>query len=292
MRVVSARAGRWVLATLVAAGTIAAIEVLVAEGDEFADRRNAMVDALVANGIISDARVIGAMRMVPRHLFVSEAQRDLAYRDQALPIAHGQNLYAPSIIGIMVEALAPEASARVLEIGAGCGYQTAVLAKLVRHVYSVEPNAELAVSAQARLRELGITNATVKQGDPSAGWPEQAPFDAIVVNAAAEDVPPALLDQLAEGGRMVIALIEEGWAQKLYLITKQGGQLARTELADVIFAPMARGEEAGVRLWCFPFESSRVRRSASSPTHRWPMKSGRLPDLWVSSTIAPHPWAE
>lgn len=242
MRVVSARAGRWVLATLVAAGTIAAIEALVAEGDEFADRRNAMVDALVANGIISDARVIGAMRTVPRHLFVSEAQRDLAYRDQALPIAHGQNLYAPSIIGIMVEALAPEASARVLEIGAGCGYQTAVLAKLVRHVYSVEPNAELAVSAQARLRELGITNATVKQGDPSAGWPEQAPFDAIVVNAAAEDVPPALLDQLAEGGRMVIALIEEGWAQKLYLITKQGGQLARTELADVIFAPMVRGE--------------------------------------------------
>lgn len=238
----SVRIGRWLVIGLVAAGVIAAVSTLVAQDDQFAERRRAMVDALVADGIITDARVIGAMRTVPRHLFVSEIQYDSAYLDQALPIGHGQNVYAPSIIGIMVEAVAPEGSDRVLEIGTGCGYQTAVLAKLVRHVYSVEPIAELAVGAEGRLRGLDIANATVKQGDPYAGWAEQAPFDAIVVNAAAAELPQALVDQLADGGAMVIPLAEEGWTQKLYLITKQGGQLERTELADVIFAPMARAQ--------------------------------------------------
>ena len=166
MRVVSARAGRWVLATLVAAGTIAAIEALVAEGDEFADRRNAMVDALVANGIISDARVIGAMRTVPRHLFVSEAQRDLAVGIRRCP-SLTVHYMRPASSGSW-SAPAPEASARVLEISAGCGANGGA-GQAGAHVYSVEPNAELAVSAQARFSELGITNATVKQGTIAAG---------------------------------------------------------------------------------------------------------------------------
>lgn len=223
-----------------AAGVIAAVGALLAQGDEFADKRNAMVDALVADGIISEARVIAAMREVPRHAFVPEGQRDAAYRDEALPIGHGQNLYAPSIIGMVVEALAPAATARVLEVGTGSGYQAAILARLTRHVYSVEPVAELATAAQQRLAAAGYTNVTVRQGDPRLGWAEQAPFDAIVVNVAPDEVPQALVDQLAEGGTLVIPLAEQGWTQKLYLMRKQDGRLERTELADVIFVPMAR----------------------------------------------------
>lgn len=236
----SVRIGRWLVIGLVAAGVIAAVSTLVAQDDQFAERRRAMVDALVADGIITDARVIGAMRTVPRHLFVSEIQYDSAYLDQALPIGHGQNVYAPSIIGMMVEALAPQATARVLEVGTGSGYQAAILARLTRHVYSVEPVAELATAAQQRLAAVGYTNVTVRQGDPRLGWAEQAPFDAIVVNVAPDEVPQALVDQLAEGGSMVIPLAEQGWTQKLYLMRKQGGQLERTELADVIFVPMAQ----------------------------------------------------
>jgi len=225
---------------LMAAGVMAAVGALLAQADEFADKRNAMVDALVADGIIGDERVVAAMRTVPRHLFLPEGQRDAAYRDEALPIGYGQNLYAPSIIGIVVEALAPESTARVLEVGTGSGYQAAVLAKLVRHVYSVEPVAELATGAQQRLADLDYANVTVRQGDLRLGWAEQAPFDAIVVNAAPEEVPQALIDQLAEGGKMVIPLAEQGWTQKLYLMQKQDGRLERTELADVIFVPMAQ----------------------------------------------------
>lgn len=238
----SSRAGRWILLALTAIGVIAAGGVPLAQEDEFTAKRNAMVAALVADGIISDQRVIEAMRTVPRHLFVSEAQRSAAYRDQALPIGYGQNLYAPSIIGIVVEAAAPQATDRVLELGTGVGYQAAILARLARHVYSIEPIAELAARARQNLTGLGVTNVTVKQGDPYLGWPEQGPFNVIVVNAAVQELPTALTDQLAEGGRLVVPLADEGWAQKLYLFTKRNGQLERTELADVIFAPLVHPE--------------------------------------------------
>ncbi len=206
--------------------------------DDFAAQREAMVDALVADEIITEQRVIDAMRAVPRHEFVPQGQIDAAYDDAALPIGDGRMIIAPSYVGLMTEALAVQPTHRVLEVGTGMGYGAAVLSRLARHVYSVEPDEALAGAARQRLQALEYTNVTVRQGDGYTGWAEQAPFDRIIVNAAPEEIPQALIDQLADGGLMVIPLAEEGWAQKLYLVQKYGDALERTELADVIFAPM------------------------------------------------------
>ncbi|MGI5820137.1 MAG: protein-L-isoaspartate(D-aspartate) O-methyltransferase [Armatimonadota bacterium] len=211
--------------------------------DDYEARREAMVDALAGEGIVTDARVIEAMKAVPRHLFVPQGQAGSAYDDAPLPIGEGQTISAPSIVGMMTEALQPEASDRVLEIGTGSGYQAAVLAKLVRHVYTIEILEPLATRATTRLRDLEYTNVTVRHGDGYQGWPEQAPFDRIIVTAAPEEIPQALIDQLKDGGLMVIPIAEDGWAQKLYLLKKNGAELEKTELADVIFVPMTGGEE-------------------------------------------------
>ncbi len=229
-----------VLAALLAAVTLTVAPAALAQ-DEYVAQREAMVDSLVAEGIITDARVIAALKKVPRHLFVPHGQIASAYDDTPLPIGDDQLIYAPSIVGLMTEALQPQATDRVLEVGTGSGYQAAVLAELARHVYTTEVIEALAVSAQSRLQEMGYTNVTVRNADGYLGWPEHQPFDKIIVNCAADQVPPALVDQLKDGGRMVIPISEEGgWAQKLYLMEKQGDQLVRTELADAIFVPMAR----------------------------------------------------
>ncbi|MGD9495099.1 MAG: protein-L-isoaspartate(D-aspartate) O-methyltransferase [Armatimonadota bacterium] len=238
------RGGRLtVVAAVPVLAWLAAPVRLCAQTDDYAALRAAMVDSLVQRQIISDSRVVGAMKAVPRHLFVPEGQRASAYEDHPLPIGHNQTISAPSIVGLMTEALKPKPTDRVLEIGTGSGYQAAVLAKLVRHVYTIEIIEDLALSARERLQTLGFTNVTVKHGDGYLGWPEHAPFDSIIVTAAPDEVPQALVDQLKDGGRMVIPVAEEGWAQVLYLIEKQGDRLVKTALADVIFVPMVHGEE-------------------------------------------------
>lgn len=227
-------------AALCALGAIVLAAMPARAQDEHAAQREAMVDALVQAGIISDEAVIAAMKKVPRHRFVPAGQVGSAYTDRPLPIAEGQTISAPSIVAMMTEAVRLGPTDRVLEIGTGSGYQAAVAAEIARHVYSIEIVEALAASARTRLSELGYNNITVRHGDGYLGWEEHAPFDAIIVTAAPDEIPQPLIDQLKEGGRMVIPVAEEGWAQKLYLIEKQDGELVTTELADVIFVPLTR----------------------------------------------------
>ncbi|MFW5868699.1 MAG: protein-L-isoaspartate(D-aspartate) O-methyltransferase [Armatimonadota bacterium] len=209
--------------------------------DEYEALRDEMVNTLAEEGVISSERVMEAMKTVPRHQFVPRGQVASAYDDAPLPIGEGQTITAPSVVGMMTEALEPRPTDRVLEIGTGSGYQAAVLAELVRHVYTIEIIEELAVSAKNRLEGLDYTNITVRHGDGYEGWPEHAPFDRIIVTAAPEEIPQTLIDQLKDGGLMIIPIAEDGWAQKLYLVEKDGDQITKTELADVIFVPMTGG---------------------------------------------------
>ncbi len=226
------------IAGVVIAGIVVASLTRARAQDDYQAQREAMVNDLVARGVISDARVIAAMKQVQRHLFVPSSVQSAAYQNTPLPIGHGQTISAPDIVAMMTEALKPKATDKVLEIGTGSGYQAAVLSKLVKHVYTIEIVEPLASSAKQRLQDLGYTNVTVKAGDGYQGWPKHAPFDSIIVTCAPNEVPQPLVDQLKEGGLMVIPVGEEGGAQKLYLIKKKGGKLEKTELADVIFVPM------------------------------------------------------
>lgn len=187
---------------------------------------------------ISD-RVLTALRLVPREEFVPEDQKPFAYLNRPLPIGHGQTISQPFIVALMTDLIAPEAHHRVLEIGTGSGYQAAVLARLVSHVYSIEIVAGLGREADATLRRLGISNVSTLIGDGYAGWPEHAPYDGIVVTAAAEQVPPALIEQLAPGGRLVIPV--GALAQELMLIEKTAdGATHRTDIIPVRFVPFTR----------------------------------------------------
>ncbi len=234
---------RLMLITAIAA-LMTATAALPTLAQDYAAQREAMVDALVEEGIISNPQVISAMKAVPRHEFVPPGQRASAYDDTPLPIGEGQTISAPSIVGMMTEALQAQTTDRLLEIGTGSGYQAAVLAEIVRHVYTIEIVESLATTAKTRLQELGYTNITVRHGDGYQGWSEHAPFDRIIVTAAPEEIPQPLIDQLKDGGKMVIPIAEDGWAQKLYLIEKKAGEIVKTELADVIFVPMVH-EEGG-----------------------------------------------
>src|SRR3989442_642897 len=169
---------------------------------------------------IQDPRVLEAMRTVPRHLFVSEALQGRAYGDHALPISANQTISQPYIVARMSELLELDEKSRVLEIGAGSGYQTAVLARLAAQVYSIERIADLAREAQARIRQLGIYNATVKCFDGTLGWSAHAPYDAILVGAGGPDIPEPLLAQLKVGGRLVIPVGESRAAQRLMRLIK------------------------------------------------------------------------
>jgi protein-L-isoaspartate(D-aspartate) O-methyltransferase len=186
---------------------------------------------------VTDRAVITAMATVQRHLFVPPEYRDRAYEDIPLPIGHGQTISQPYIVALMTQALRLTPISRVLEIGTGSGYQAAVLASITRHVRSVETLGELAAAAQERLRGLGYP-VEVKAGDGRLGWPEHAPYDAIIVTAAAPDVPPALVAQLAESGRLVIPVGESAWDQTLWLIEQAEGKLHREFLCEVRFVPL------------------------------------------------------
>lgn len=191
---------------------------------------------IIARGV-RDPRVLAAMREVPRHLFVDLSQRGRAYDDQPLPIGHNQTVSQPYIVALMSELLDLQPGDRVLEIGTGSGYQSAVLGKLARRVYSIEILPDLAHAAAARLKELGYSNVTVKEGDGYRGWPEEAPFDAIIVTAAPERIPEPLLEQLAPGGRMVIPV--GGFFQELKVFSKdKDGKVSEKDILPVRFVPM------------------------------------------------------
>ncbi len=202
--------------------------------------RDLMIEEqLVARGI-RNPRVLAALRSVPRHEFVPAEARARAYEDGPLPIGFEQTISQPYIVALMTEVLDPRPADRVLEIGAGSGYQAAVLAHLVARVYSIEIVAPLAAWAAANLARLGIGNVHVRAGDGHGGWPEAAPFDAIIVTCAPEQVPEPLVQQLREGGRMVIP-VGGSSEQQLFFLEKRGGTVEQRAVLPVRFVPMTGG---------------------------------------------------
>ena len=204
---------------------------------EFAAERQRMVEEQLKPRGIHDERVLAAMAKVPREEFVPENLRAQSYSDGALPIGHDQTISQPFIVAFMTEQLHPKATDRVLEIGTGSGYQAAVLAELVKDVYTIEIIEPLAKEASARLARLDYKNAHARIGDGYQGWPEVAPFDAIIVTCAPDKVPRALVDQIKDGGRMVIP-VGDRLAQQLYLLEKKDGQLKQSVTLPVRFVPM------------------------------------------------------
>jgi len=203
--------------------------------------RDRLADRLAAKGI-GDPRVLDAIRRIPRHLFVEEALSSRAYEDNALPIGHRQTISQPYIVARMTEiVLGGGEVKKVLEIGTGSGYQAALLADLVEQVYTVERIRELSMQARRVMRRLKLNNVHFKLSDGFGGWPEHAPFDAIIVTAAPEQVPDALLAQLAVGGRMVIPVGRESGAQQLLLITRLTDRYHQDVLESVSFVPLVKG---------------------------------------------------
>jgi protein-L-isoaspartate(D-aspartate) O-methyltransferase len=206
----------------------------------FAIERRRMVETQLRARGIRDRRLLDAMGTIPRHEFVEVRYHDQAYADHPLAIGAGQTISQPYIVALMLETLQLKPDSKVLEIGTGSGYQTALLARLAGHVYSMERHAELARQAAETLSRLGLTNASVVTGDGNRGLPEHAPFDAIVVSAAAEEVPPALFEQLREGGRMIIP-VGPREAQELQLVRKLGGKALTTVMEGCRFVPLIVG---------------------------------------------------
>jgi protein-L-isoaspartate(D-aspartate) O-methyltransferase len=215
-----------------------------APDDSYARQRRDMVEQQLAARGIKDKRVLQAMLDVPRHEFLPPDMRDRAYWDGAQPIGFDQTISQPYIVAFMTEQLKPQPTDVVLEVGTGSGYQAAVLAKLVKHVYTIEIIAGLAERAAKDLKRLGYTNVTVKAGDGYKGWKEHAPFDAIIVTCAPDHVPPPLVEQLREGGRMIIP-VGERFSQELYLLEKKGGKVRQTAVLPVLFVPMTGEAENG-----------------------------------------------
>ncbi|HAJ56251.1 MAG TPA: protein-L-isoaspartate O-methyltransferase [Candidatus Omnitrophica bacterium] len=211
----------------------------VMDEEEFESLRNDMVVTQIEARGVRDTRVLEAMKKVKRHLFVPDRMRRRAYNDSALPIEEDQTISQPYIVGLMTELAGIEPEDEVLEIGTGSGYQAAILAELAEKVYSIEIIKVLADQATARLQDLGYINIEIKHGDGYLGWPEAAPFDAILVTAAAPEIPQELVKQLKTGGRMVIPLGD--FFQELYLITKnEDGSITKEHIIPVRFVPMVK----------------------------------------------------
>jgi protein-L-isoaspartate(D-aspartate) O-methyltransferase len=209
--------------------------------EDFAARRERMVESQLRARGITDSRVLGAMRRVPRHRFVPADERALAYGDHPVAIGHSQTISQPYIVGYMTEALRLGAEARVLEIGTGSAYQTAVLAEIARDVYSIEVVEELAAGAAALLRDLGYANVHLRCGDGYAGWPEAAPFDGIIVTAAPDHVPQPLVDQLRIGARLVVPIGRGD--QELLVLTRTEDGVREEQRIGVRFVPLVRASE-------------------------------------------------
>jgi protein-L-isoaspartate(D-aspartate) O-methyltransferase len=222
-----------VLAAIVAAGC----GQKAPPASDFTAQRQQMVQQQLITRGITDARVLGAMGKVPREEFVPTDSRAASYEDGPLPIGYGQTISQPYIVAFMTEQLRPQPGDRVLEVGTGSGYQAAILAGLVSEIYSIEIVEPLAKNAETTLQRLGCKNVHLKIGDGYKGWPEEAPFDAIIVTCAPERVPQSLVDQLKDGGRMVVP-VGERFAQELYLLEKKGGQLKQSATLPVRFVPM------------------------------------------------------
>ncbi len=214
-----------------------------AERDAFVAARERMVEQQMEARDIRDARVLAAMRSVPRHRFVPTQEQRYAYSDTPLPIGEGQTISQPYIVALMTQLARPSSADIALEVGTGSGYQAAVLAQVVKHVYSIELEPALASTAKNILSELGYSNVTARTGDGYAGWPEHAPFDIIVVTAAPDHIPEPLLQQLKPGGRMVVPVGPVGATQELRLIEKNAsGKISNKNISPVRFVPLRRQE--------------------------------------------------
>jgi len=190
---------------------------------------------------VTDPRVLAAFEQTPRELFVDQTFQGQAYADSALPISCGQTISQPSVVGIMTQALDVTPRCKVLEVGAGSGYQAAILARLARRVYAIERHRDLARRARERMEALDLSNVTIRTGDGTKGWPEQAPFDRIIVSAAAEDAPSTLLEQLRTGGIMVLPVGQSDEVQQLIRIEKTESGPSYRELTAVRFVPLLAG---------------------------------------------------
>ncbi|MFN0197969.1 MAG: protein-L-isoaspartate(D-aspartate) O-methyltransferase [Planctomycetaceae bacterium] len=210
--------------------------------DYYRDTRWKMVKEFIEDEGIANPRVLEAMRTVPRHEFVLGASKKMAYYDQALPIGHQQTISPPFIVAYMTETIDPQPDDIVLEIGTGSGYQAAVLSDLVKEVYTIEIVEELGKQAAKRLQKLGYKNVEAKVGDGYLGWPEHAPFDKIIVTCSPENVPVPLIEQLREGGKMIIPLGER-YQQVFYLFEKEEGKLVEKKLIPTLFVPMTGKSE-------------------------------------------------
>lgn len=199
--------------------------------------RLAMVEGQLCRRGIHDPRVLEAMRRIPRHQFVSPEYQSEAYEDRPLPIGEGQTISQPYMVAIMTQSLDLKGSEKVLEIGTGSGYQTALLAELAKSVYTIERIPSLAARAEKVLREMGYQNIFFRTGDGTRGWPEEAPFDGIIVTAGAPEVPRTLRSQLADGGRLVIP-VGPRYSQMLYKVIRQGHQFIEEDITGCVFVPL------------------------------------------------------
>jgi protein-L-isoaspartate(D-aspartate) O-methyltransferase len=215
---------------------------LLGQSDDRKDEREKMVKDQIANRGINDPAILNAMRKVQRHRLVPENQRQNAYQDSPLPIGEGQTISQPYVVAYMTEIIKPEKGMKVLEIGTGSGYQAAVLAEIVEEVYTLEIVPALGQRAKKDLEEMGYDNIHVRIADGYNGWEEQAPFDAIVVTASPDHIPPSLISQLKEGGRMIIPVDSGGISQQLVLVEKIDGEIRKKNVLPVRFVPFTRSK--------------------------------------------------
>jgi protein-L-isoaspartate(D-aspartate) O-methyltransferase len=232
-----------------------------------------MVDEEIVAAGVENKRVIEAMRTTPRHEFVSVTQRKHAYLDMSLPIGASQTISPPFVVAAMTEAIDPRPGDKVLEIGTGSGYQAAVLSGLVREVYTIEIVASLGRKAARTLKRLRYDNVHVRVGDGYQGWPEEAPFDKIIVTCSPESVPPALIAQLKEGGRMVIPTGER-YQQTMYLLKKTDGRMVSEALRPTLFVPMTGRAEEDRRVLPDPFNPTVLNGDFEQPAGDPPMPAG------------------
>ncbi len=260
----------WAVALTVGIGMTS---LLIAQsGDSYAAARARLVDTVLKSGGITNPRVLSAMGSTPRHEFVNPDQRNQAYYDKALPIGGNQTISSPYIVAVMTQELDPQPNETVLEIGTGSGYQAAVLSPLVKDVYSIEIVPELGERAAKVLQRLNYANVHTKVGDGFKGWAEHAPFDKIIVTCSPEDVPQPLVDQLADGGLMIIP-VGERYQQTLMRMRKKGDKLEREALRPTLFVPMTGAAE----------DARKVKADPKNPTiingdfEETPLKSGDVP---------------
>jgi len=211
---------------------------VISDNPTFKAAREKLVEKDIAGQGIADPKVLAAMRSVPRHCFVPKRLASKAYADTALPIGASQTISQPYVVALMTESLKLSGNHRVLEIGTGSGYQAAVLAKIVKEVYSIEIKEKLHRESSRLLKDMGFTNVKTRHGDGYFGWREAAPFDAIMITAAINHIPPPLLKQLTEGGRLILPLGNPFSYQNLTLVTKTGGNYVTRQITGVLFVPM------------------------------------------------------